>query len=424
MHVVYSKKPDVPANSSFTSVYEQYVNEAAFLWILRSISINEPHNDLNDIINLETRINAQLDGLMTSIDIGWDVCEEALDIVEPGEVFTATIIAMRCHDSIKIKKAIDVGLGNKNAMPGLISAFGWLPEDIANAWIDRFLNGKDMQHKYLGIAACSVRRTDPGDILVSILKRDDCLQDVNLYSRTLRLVGELRRQDCMPYVSSALNNDNEIIKFWANWSSVLMGQRSNVSNLKQYVFDSGELQNKAIQLAFRVLPIEEARQWISELSKNEKQVRAVIKSTGVLGDPHAINWLITKMRDPLYAKLAGESFTYITGIDLDKNDLSIHAPDDYPLIPNNETDDDIVDLDEDENLPYPDVEKIISIWQKYGQKFIVGKRYFMGQLITTTLLKELLQNGMQRQRHAAALELALCENELPLINTKGTTFIS
>jgi len=413
--------PDYLATKhAYADIYEQYANEASFLWILRSISVDEPHNDVNDILALENRISAQLDGLMTSMELGWHVCEQALDLLEPGEVFAAMVIAMRSHDSIKIKIAVDAGLSSKSAMRGLASAMGWLPKDITNKWIERFLNGKDLQHKYLGVTACVVRRTDPGDVLLTILKRDDCHQDSLLYSRALRLVGELRRQDCMPYVNNAMNNEDQNIRFWANWSLVLLGQRQSVANLKPYIFTTNALQDKAIQLAFRVLSVEDAREWISELSKAEKQVRAVIKSIGVLGDPHAINWLINKMNDPLYAKLAGESFVYITGIDFDKNNLSIDTPDTYHTIPND--DDDVIGLDEDENLPYPDAEKVTSIWQKYGKKFIVGKRYFMGQPITSELLKDRLINGTQRQRHAAAFELALSENGIPLVNTHAKVF--
>jgi len=324
---------------------------------------------------------------------------------------------MRTHDAAKIKQAVNAGLTSSAATKGLVSAMGWLSNDIVKPWIERFINGKDMQHKYLGIAACSVRRIDPGEVLTTILKREDCTQNVNLHARALRLVGELRRQDCLPFLNNAIKSENKTIQFWANWSALLLGQHASTDNLKSYVFKSNEFQDKAIQPAFRVLNIDTAREWISELSNEEKQVRAVIKAIGVLGDPHAINWLITKMENPLYAKLAAESFTYITGVDFANNNLSITEPHEYPTIPTDNLDDEFIALDEDENLPYPDVEKVKQIWQKYGQKFIDGKRYFMGQLITPELLKERLQNGTQRQRHAAALELALSDNTLPYINT-------
>ncbi len=145
----------------------------------------------------------------------------------------------------------------------------------------------------------------------------------------------------------------------------------------------------------------------------------MIKAIGVLGDPHAINWLISKMEDSSLAKLAGESFSHITGVDLEKQQLTIDEPDSYPRIPNDDAEDDNVELDEDENLPYPDVEKVAAMWRQHGQNFIVGHRYFMGSPITTEMLKEKLIGGSQRQRHAAAMELALNEHNVQLPNTSA-----
>ena len=99
---------------------------------------------------------------MSSIDTGWAVCEEGLNLEEAGEVFTAMVIAMRSHDPKRIQKAVEVGLFSDECSKGLISAMGWLPEDIVNPWTQRFLNGKDMSHKLLGLATCSIRRQAPG----------------------------------------------------------------------------------------------------------------------------------------------------------------------------------------------------------------------------------------------------------------------
>ncbi len=405
-----------------SDVYEQYVNNSSFLWLLRSVVIEQSHYEVGDLFELEQRIDAQLDGLMISLDIGWQACEEALKLQEPGEAFTAMMIAMRSHEICKIQKAVEIGLENELALPGLISAMGWLPGEIATPWTERFLNGKDMNHKYLGLAACSVRRQDPGEILTNILRRNDCRQHEKLYARALRLIGELRRQDCMPAINAAMYDDNEIISFWANWSAVLLGQRASVKNLEPLVFKAGPCQELAIQLVFRVLPIEQAREWVSRLSEDESQIRAVIKATGVLGDPHAINWLISKMQNPMLAKLAGESFSLITGIDLEKHNLQIDVPDNTP--PVEDIDDDNIELDQDENLPFPDVAKVEAIWRNHGQNYIIGHRYFMGRPVTPEILKEKLAVGTQRQRHAAAMELALSENDVQLPNTRARILAS
>lgn len=410
--------------NAYKDIYEQYVDDASFLWILRSVAVEQPHYEASDILELEQRVEAQLDGLMTSMDIGWQVCEDVLAVQGPGEVFTSMVIAMRSHEASKIQMAVEVGLESEQTMPGLISAMGWLPAQYANPWTERFLQGKDMGHKYLGLAACSVRRQDPGEVLTTILQREDCQQHALLHARALRLIGELRRQDCMPAINTAMNSDNEDIQFWANWSAALLGHRATIQQLQPIVFKSGHYQDKAIQLAFRILPIEQAREWISQMSQDESQTRAVIKAVGVLGDPHAINWLIGKMQDPLMAKLAGESFSYITGVDFEKHQLNIDEPENYPAIPNDDAEDENTDLDEDENLPYPDVEKVTTIWRNHGQNFIVGRRYFMGRPITAEFLKEKLMDGTQRQRHAAAMELALSESDVQLFNTRARILAS
>lgn len=402
--------------NAYNPTYEQYANDAAFLWILRSIATNQPHYNVNDLFELEQRIETQLDGLMTSIDMGWQACDDALQFQEPGELFTAMVIAMRSREVHKIQRAVEVGLENELATPGLISAMGWLPAEIANPWTERFLKGKEMGHKYLGIAVCSVRRQDPGEVLNNILQRDDCQQHEKLYTRALRLVGELRRQDCMPAINAAMTVENSEVRFWANCSAVLLGHRASVHNLKEFVFNTGPHQNQAIQLAFRSLPIEIARTWISKLSEDENQVRIVIKAAGALGDPHAINWLIEKMKHPALARLAGEAFANITGVDLKQNQLLIE-PMDHPLSTPDDTHD--IALDEDEHLPHPDAEKVMALWRTYGQNFSIGHRYFMGQLIAAATLKETLTKGNQRQRHAAAMELALNEQGVPLPNANA-----
>ena len=409
-----------PVTSAFAyrEIYERYVDEASFLWILRSIAVDQPHYTTEEIAELEQRIDAHLSGLMTSVELGWQACEKALTLEEPGEVFTATVIAVRNHDMVKIQKAVEVGLSNPRATEGLISAFGWLPTNLARPWIEKFIASKDMNHKYLGIAASSVRREDPGVSLATLLNREDCQQHNALYMRALRLIGELRRQDLMPVLQVEQTSENPDAIFWSAWSAILLGHKSVVNRLQPFVINAGPHQLKAAQLAFRILPVETAREWISTLAKNDTHARIVIKATGILGDPHAVNWLIGKMADTKLARLAGEAFTQITGIDFSEHSLAAESPADQAQLPNDDAADDDVGLDEDENLDWPDVAKVTALWRNHGQHFMVGQRYFLGKPITTDWLKQKLATGTQRQRHVAAMELALL-GDTPLINTRA-----
>lgn len=336
---------------------------------------------------------------------------------EPGGQFTSTVVAFRSHDVHKIQTVVETGLSNPRATKGLISAMGWLGPEVTQQWIGKFLIGKDLNHKYLGVAACSVRREDPGEMLTTVLKRDDCLKHAQLQVRALRLAGELRRHDLTDVLQAALFSKEPSIAFWANWSGILLGQRALVRNLQPMVFQRGPFQARAIQIAFRVLPIEQARAWISALAKDPASVRAVITATGVLGDPHAVSWLIGKMSEPALARLAAESFTNITGVDLVKYDLNKDSPEDTDPTSTDDATTAHIGMDEDENLPWPDIEKLTALWRKHGANFTVGQRYFLGKPIAPEWLKHKINEGSMRQRHAAALELALIDPQSRFINT-------
>ena len=403
---------------AFRDVYEQHVTDASFLWVLRSIGLNQPHYFSADIVDLERRIDANLDGLMNSLDISWEICLEALSFEQPGEVFTAAVVAFRSRDVEKIKAVMLAGLANEATIKGLTSAMGWLPGNLVHGWVQKFLGSKDLIHKYLAVAVCSVRRENPGDILTSLLQREDCIAHKKLRSRLLRFIGELKLHNFQWALDEAYDDDDPEVKFWVNWSTVLLGDHSAVDQLQDYVETSGPLQRLAIQTAFRVLPVATARQWISRLAADPEQARAVIQATGVLGDPHPVPWLIEKMRKMETAKIAAEAFVMITGISLERYELTIDGPDEITVVPNDDPNDDNVSLDEDENLPFPDVDKVAYTWQKHGGKYLAGNRYFMGSAINPQTLHTKIKDGSQRQRQAAALQLALIEPETMLVNTK------
>lgn len=410
-----SKVETVPENA-FREVYEQYITEASFLWVLRSVGLKQPHYLVDDITDIEQRIDANLDGLMTSLELSWELCVDALSIGQPGEIFAVAVVAFRSRDIEKIKVAVSAGMQDEESMKGLISAMAWLPSKLVSEWIQKFLSSKNIEHKYLAIAVCSARRGAPGEILSNLLRRPDCLEHTKFRARALRFIGEMKLTSFRWVLDDAYSEEDPEVKFWVNWSTIMLGDPTAVHQLQPYVNEAGELQRKAIQVAFRVLPIEQARAWISTLSGNPEQVRAVIEAVGVLGDPHAVPWLIEKMRKVETAKVAAESFTLITGIDLEKYDLSIDAPDEITVVPNDDPNDENVEMDEDENLPFPDVDKVALTWQKHGSKYVAGKRYFLGAEINQATLQAKINDGLQRQRQAAAMELALIDTESPLVN--------
>lgn len=408
--------------NAYAHLYDQYADDAAFLWLLRSNAINQPNYNLHDLHELDERVDAQLNGLMTAPEDAWKICESSLALQQPGEIFVANVLAFRSLDVRKIQIAIEAGLAEPNAFKGLVSAMAWLPGRLIHSWIKKFLTSKDLDHKYLALAVCSARSEDPRDYLTSILQRPDCLAHEKLYARAMRLIGELKRFDLLPALRQGASADSKTVKFWAYWSQVLLGDKQQALQLESWVLTSNPQQNRAIEVCFRSLPLEVARDWITRLAKDPANSRQVIHATAVLGDPQAINWLLVQMRTPTLTRYAGEAFTHITGIDLVTHKLVLeNIPELDDVLPDDGAQNEELEISDDLHLPFPDTNKLAAVWQKYQQRFAMGHRYFMGQIVgnnqsTSDHLRHIYETGNQRQRAAAALELSLQESPQFLLN--------
>jgi len=405
---------------AFLDIYEQYVDEASFLWLMHTIAVDQPHYGVKELHNLENRIESQLNGLMGNLDIAWTVCEQRIeDDAESGEIFTAAILAFRSHDQTKVQMVVEAAMLSEEGYQGLLYALTWLPGNLVHDWIKRFFTSKDLNHKKLAIQVCNIRRENPADYLVSILQRDDCLEKIDLYIAALKIAGELKRFDLLEHLLKAIEHDDEAVKFWAIRSAIFIGDKAQVVKLEPYISKSSELQHEAIEIAFRVLPIATARQWVAKLVDDPEQIRTLIIITGVIGDPFAIDWLLQKMHETEFARVAAEAFSLITGTNLINMDMANQPPEDADSLPNEDPDDENVKMHDDENLPWPNVIKVQSYWNSIKSNYIAGQRYLLGNHIGLLFLKNNLESALQRQRHAIAIEISLIDKNEKLFNTRG-----
>ena len=130
-------------------------------------------------------------------------------------------------------------------------------------------------------------------------------------------------------------------------------------------------------------------------------------------------WLIGHMANEKTARLAGAAFSLITGVDFGKSGLEGERPETFESGPNDDPDDPNVDMDPDDELPWPDRQKIENWWASNETRFQKGTRYFMGAPVTRKHCIDVLKNGYQRQRILAAHYLCLLEPGTPLFNTSA-----
>jgi uncharacterized protein (TIGR02270 family) len=293
---------------------------------------------------------------------------------------------------------------------GLFGAFGWTDRSRLTDVVAHFLKSTDAFDRLLGIVACALHRVDPGLIPTRHL------QDPHpaVRARALRTAGELGLRSLVSTVTASLEDDDPYCRFWAARSGVLLGDRGRTLKYLTEVALGIEqltpkLKDHALQVCLQVMAVSEATALLRQITQLAPNSRSVLRGGGWVGDPGFIPALINQMKDTVSARLAGEAFSLITGADLAALDLEGKPPQDAPTGPNDDPNDPNVDMDADDGLPWPDPERVSQWWAKHQGAFSAGTRYFVGKPVSGEHCREVLRNGFQRQRIAAALHRCLIE---------------
>ena len=392
-------------------IIDQHAEEAAFLWLLRNNAVDAPHYDLNDLAKLDDRVEAHLDGLRIAGDYGWQVCSENLQFKESGEVFAAAVLALEEPSNERINLVYEIVEEVPETINGLISAFGWVEAQHLQGKVNDLLISDKPLWRQIGLSACAIHRVDPGKFLQQAIADDN----FQLRARALKTVGELGRVDLKAALLEQLKHNNDEIRFWAAWSAVLIGDRGSAMDLLRVEIESAsKFCHQAMQVVLPVLDTQRVKQTLKILADNKETLRQAIIGAGLSGDPAYIPWLIQQMASPELARVAGEAFTYLCGVDLAYQDMEGELPDGESGGPSENPQDENVAMDPDEDLPCPDAVLVEQWWQKNKSSFKPDVRYCYGKPADTSQCEWLLKHGTQRLRHSAAITLALMQPEQAL----------
>lgn len=399
------------------AVLSQHAESSAFLWLLRRAAVSQPHYRLQDLAKLDDQLDAHLDGLRTHGESGWGIVSEALLLREPGEVFTAALVAFESGLQDCIHAVLGVAVGGPGLEAAVISSLGWLPFTHAQRHLTSLFDAPD--HSMIGLAGSVIHRADPGPVLSAAVAGNDD----RLMARALRAIGELGRLDLVAIAKRSLKADDGDVLFSAAWSTALLsGNPEALSALAAVAQSDSRHRERALQTAMRRAGLGAAKVWLRRLAQEAATLRLAVQGAGAIGDPAEIPWLIDQMHTPELARVAGESFTTITGVDIVYQDLEGERPDGFESGPTEDPADENVQMDADENLPWPDPGLIQKWWASNRHSFQPGTRYLIGKPITIDWCKQVLRIGRQRQRAAAALELAMRQPGTPLFEVRAPGF--
>lgn len=395
-------------------VIEEHAEEAAFLWQQREAAVRAPDYDIDDIAEADDRVEAHLDGLRiggeksweTSMDLGWELA---------GEYFTAMSIAIRLSRADYADEILTAAEGNLEAARGIVSALGWVEPRLLNGLVKNLLLSDAPYRRMIGIGACAVHRVHPRTHLFNALQSDDTA----LLARALKAAGELGDIESLHQVKSHLEHPDNGCRFQAARTAVLLGDKSALRILSLFARSDNAYRRAAMNVVFRAMEPAAAQQFIKQLASDRSEVRYALIASGIQGDPVYLPALMRQFENEELARVAGEAFEMITGLNIFRESLEI-----IPEIPDQAAaeevgDDDDEDLGEDLGLVVPDPAKMTPWYEKNKDRFLAGQRYLCGQPVSIESCRAILATGQQRQRQAAAIELVLAEPGRKLFETRA-----
>jgi uncharacterized protein (TIGR02270 family) len=401
-----------------TEVVTQHAEDAAFLWFSRDRAVRAPHYYLKDLVRLDERVEANVDGLRVAGATGWKVAAEAMKQEGPGELFAAAVLAFESRDPGKIDSVLDVAVKATPLRRAMTSALGWIRFDNAKPVLELLSRSERAEHRRIAIAGYAVHRVDPAEFLrLAVTDVDRPLQ-----SRAFKAAAELGRIDLAYTIVRNISLKDEVSRFYAAWSAARLGLRDrDVTDVLRMVADTGGAHaDQALHMLLRCMRLDESRAWLSVMLKDPQRQRFGVVGIGVVGDPARVSELIGYMQIEHLARVAGEAFSMITGVDLKYLDLDRPKPEKFEAGPSDDPNDADVAMDQDEDLPWPTPDLVRKWWDKHQHEFPPGIRYLRGKPIEPANLIDALKNGYQRQRAAAALELALLRPSDPMFEVRAS----
>lgn len=401
-------------------VLEQHAEEAAFLWLLRDAAVGEPHYDLPSLARLDGRVEAHVDGLRVAGDAAWPLVKAALAHEEPGEAFAAASLAFESGDPARIKTVFDACAAAPAMLRGVVSALGWMRWDAARKHAEKLVASAAPAERLVALAAAGVHRASLGQALLAAARDHDHA----VQARAIRTIGELGLLEHAPLLQRRITTSTpdlkSAIRFWAAWSLALRtGDPNAMTHLKDVAKVDAGRRLRALAVMLRRLTIGEGHNGLKRLQESPALARPAVQAAGILGDPALVPWLLEKMKEPPLARLAGEAFSMITGCDLAYENFDGDKPEGFKAGPTDDPKDENVAMDSDENLPWPKLELVTKWWNERSRNFQSGARHLAGQPVTPEHCAGVLRTGKQRQRAAAALELAIFHPKEPLFEVRA-----
>lgn len=381
-------------------VVEVHLDEAEWLWTQWERALHAPDLDMEDTARLEERLLAHVDGL---VEGGGAVAETllwpALELEEPARVFAASLALLEAGEPVQQARTLLLGTGHvqRPALQRAMELSGG--NGLAEALLP-LLDHDDVGLQAAALEVLVFREEAPQSALSRFLTHEE----PRLRISALHGLSVPRRLDPRGLLSSALASPHAGVQEAAIEAGLRWGHREAWECCRQAVSQS---RGRASLVLWAMGGSEEDMGLLMGLLRVPEHREDALWALGFSGRICAAEACLDWMGDTRVSRLAGESFSSITGLRLEGHlALSKEASPDETVPLEDDLEADLVPRPEDD-LPRPDAQAVAAWWREARGGFERGARYLMGHPLNGDSLLTALERGPMRRRHVWARELAI-----------------
>lgn len=285
-------------------LYEEYLEEAAFLYEQRRTLYSNPDVTWKKIGEFESRLEAHIDGLIVGEGLALDVCDRRAVEGEFGELYAAVSVFCRQEQRERVLATLDKLDPNDVKKGGAIADA--LKYELPNAWVPDFLTllaSGDPKLAPILARALGYRRSPCGPQLLTAMRRcsSTALPEV------VWALGRVAYHPASEPLLDYLRSEDEPVRSAAALALARMGETRGIEFCQQ----------EAVTSTWALFPIGLAGGRNSVRLLNgiiEKNGSAeCLTALGLLGDPASIPLLISGLAEPAMAAAAAAALHCISG---------------------------------------------------------------------------------------------------------------
>ena len=394
-------------------IYEEHLNEAAWLWGNWESSLDSAVYALGDVVvGPEERLLAHLDGLVLGGQrVAQKLLVPALAGDDLGGIAAAAWTLVQAEDADHQDTVIDALASAKPPAQAAIGrAVHLAPRTDISRLIPHFHAGAP-QLRAMVLDIFGPR--EPDWVREQIAPAMHSGQSP-LMAAGLRAIRSLRERALLDWVTVASQSDDIEVRLEAMRTGLSFAVKTAWNECRIFAGGMGEISRLALGL-LATSPDPNDRTFVREKAKGEDPGLHALWALGFAGDADSADVLVQNMADEKKSRVAGEAFSAITGLPI-AGDLATPGETQGPDVEEVKDEDPPPTVKSEDSLPEPNLQRIKRWWEKERRRFVPGTRYCGGQARSPATLRTAFTSGASWRREVLLIELVAAVANLPRVN--------